>query len=146
MSMFFGDFKLHIKNLWLAVLEENFVFSFKNTLEVSAYSELDTQFGQWSWTMQHEMLQWKQVTKNKISSIDCDSKDSIEESAKACYKEAEEKITEIHVKLVEEMRNFFNSSEHSDTLAIWKQDTELKLRKLETESKKEAELFYKEYY
>ena len=40
------NLNFHIKNLWFAVLEENFVFSFKNTLEVSAYSELDTQFGQ----------------------------------------------------------------------------------------------------
>ena len=137
-------FKLRIKNLWFAVLEENFVFSFKNTLEVSAYSELDSQFGQWSWTMQREMLQWKHTTENKISSIDCESKDEIEELAKACYKEAEEKITKIHLELVDDMTKFFNSSEHSETLSTWKQDTEHRLQHLEAESKKEAELCYKE--
>ena len=138
-------FKLRIKNLWLAVLEENFLFSFKNTLEVSAYSELDTQFGKWSWKMQHEMLQWKHATENKISSWDCESKDShIEGIAKACYNEAKEKIAKIYSELAEEMTKFFNSSEHSGTLSTWKQETEDNLRKLEAESEKEAESCYME--
>ena len=138
-------FKLRIENLWQAVLAENFVFSFKNTLEVSAYSELDAQFGKWSWTMQHEMLKWKHTTENKIASWDCESEDrGIEEIAKTCYEEAEEKIGKVHLQLVEEMAEFFKSSEHSETLSTWYQETELKLRKLETESKNEAELYYKE--
>jgi len=136
-------FKLRIENLWLAVLAENFVFSFKNTLEVSAYSELDTQFGKWSWKMQCEMLKWKSATENKVSSWDCESKD-IEEKAKACYEEAEAMITKIHLELMKEMKKFFDSSEHSETLSTWKQETEHKLRNLETGSKKEAEKYYKE--
>jgi len=94
--------------------------------------------------MQCEMLQWKHATENKISSIDCESKDKIEELAKACYKEVEEKITKIHLELVDDMTKFLNSSEHSETLSTWKQDTEHRLRHLEVESKMEAELCYKE--
>jgi len=54
----FISFQLRIKTLWNAVLQEKFVFSFKNTLEVTAYNELDTKYGQWSWELQHKVLEW----------------------------------------------------------------------------------------
>ena len=67
----FEEFDFRISNVWLAVLQENFVFSFKNTLEVSAYNELDAQYGKWSWGLQNAMLEWQQKTKTKIESFDC---------------------------------------------------------------------------
>lgn len=70
-------FKIRVETLWGAVLNENFVFDFKNTLEVCAYNELDSQYGQWSWAMQHEILKWEQTTSNEINSCDCQSQDII---------------------------------------------------------------------
>ena len=135
-------FKLHIKTLWSAVLTETFVFDFKNVIEVHAYRELSMQFGQWSLKMQCEMLNWKHAAESNISSWGCES-ENIEQKLKSCYEEAEKMITVVYLKLVEEMRNFFHASEYSETLSAWKQETKHKLKKLEVDCKKEAELFYK---
>ena len=40
-------FNDRLKNLWKAILHENFVFSFKNTLEIVYYNALETEYGQW---------------------------------------------------------------------------------------------------
>ena len=66
-------FKLRVGQIWQAVLQENFVFSFKNTLQVCAYNELDSQYGQWSWNLRSKMLEWENTTKLKINNFDTES-------------------------------------------------------------------------
>ena len=48
----FEAFERRMNNLWTAILKENFIFSFKNAMEVAAYSELDLQYGECSWKLQ----------------------------------------------------------------------------------------------
>ncbi|KAL0159235.1 hypothetical protein M9458_042960 [Cirrhinus mrigala] len=42
------DLKVRIKDLWEALLNERFVFSFRNSLEISAYRKLETKYSKWS--------------------------------------------------------------------------------------------------
>ena len=67
MKCTFGNFQLRVRTLWSAVLQENFVFGFKNILEVTSYNELDTEYEQWSWDLQHKMLDW---AGNEVRSCD----------------------------------------------------------------------------
>ncbi|XP_030262364.1 interferon-induced very large GTPase 1-like [Sparus aurata] len=50
------QFKRKIHDLWNALLNENFVFSFKNTLEIAVYRKLEAQYGDWTWTLRSNML------------------------------------------------------------------------------------------
>ena len=52
-------FQRHLKAVWKAILHENFVFSFKNTLEVSAYNALDSAYSKWSWEFKQKMMTWE---------------------------------------------------------------------------------------
>ncbi|XP_036069238.1 interferon-induced very large GTPase 1-like, partial [Oryzias melastigma] len=51
-----SHFSSKIQDLWNALLNENFVFSFKNTQEISVYRKLEVQYGNWTWTLRSEML------------------------------------------------------------------------------------------
>jgi len=100
----FGDFQLRVTRLWSAVLQEKFVFSFKNTLEVTAYNELDPKYGQWSWDLQHKMLEWQHQTGNEISS--CKASE-IEAAVDNCLVKVEKEINSIYLRMSEEMVDFF---------------------------------------
>ena len=129
-------FKLRVKSLWEAVLQENFVFSFKNTLEVCAYNELDSQYAQCSWTLQNMMLEWEKTTRWKISN--CDTKNEVTEVVDTCLKEAEEILIKAYKDILYKMQSFFDVSNYSETLSQWKHRTEHRIRDLYEESRKRA--------
>ena len=57
-----------MSDLWNAILYENFVFSFKNSLEVKSYSNLEEKFSQVSWKFRNEIKKWIHGTINEIQS------------------------------------------------------------------------------
>ncbi|XP_065900804.1 interferon-induced very large GTPase 1-like isoform X2 [Dysidea avara] len=134
----FANFQLRVKTLWSAVLQEKFVFSFKNTLEVTAYNELDTKYGQWSWELQHKVLEWRHQAGNEISSCDASVIDSIVDN---CLVRVVKEINEIYVRVGEEMVEFFEKSERSQTLAQWQKSTEVRLKGICEEHKEEAKKY-----
>lgn len=131
----FASFQLRVQRLWSAVLQEKFVFSFKNTLEVTAYNELDAKYGQWSWEFQHKSLEWQHQAGNEISSCDASQIDSVVDN---CLMKADKEINNIYVKLNAEMVDFFENSERSETLAQWRKNTEIRLQVLCSEHKQDA--------
>ena len=131
----FAAFQLRVKTLWYAVLQEKFVFSFKNTLEVTAYSELDTKYSQWSWDIQHKMLELQHQAGNQISSCDVSDIDFVVDN---CLLEVERDLSSIYLKLNEELVEFFEKSERSETLSQWRASTEVRLKNLCEEHKDEA--------
>ena len=130
----FDRFETRINMLWLAVLREKFVFSFKNTLEVIAYNELDTKYSEWSWTLKRKMLQWQNTSTNIIN---CCEPLKLQETTEGCLKTAHDELNVIYIQLAKAMNNFFEKSENSDTLAQWQKRTEIRLHTI-LESHKEA--------
>ena len=131
----FAAFQLRVRTLWYAVLQEKFVFSFKNTLEVTAYNELDTKYSQWSWDLQRKVLEWQHQAGNQISSCDVSEIDSVVDH---CLLEVERDLNTIYLKLNEKLVDFFEKSERSETLSQWRASTEIRLKNLCEEHKDEA--------
>ena len=131
-------FKLRVTKLWEAVLQENFVFSFKNTLEVFAYNELDSQYAQWSWTLQSEILEWENTTKCKFSKCTSKTENELTKVVDTCLDEVQKVITETNNKVLDEMNSFFATSDHSETLSQWKHKTEERIKLLFDENEKRA--------
>ncbi|XP_062874145.1 interferon-induced very large GTPase 1-like [Trichomycterus rosablanca] len=65
-SIKLSEFKSRISDLWKALLNENFVFSFKNTLEIAVYRKLETEFGKWTWSLRSAMLEHEEKLHNTI--------------------------------------------------------------------------------
>ena len=134
----FASFQLRVERLWSAVLQEKFVFSFKNTLEVTAYNELDTKYSQWSWKLQHQLLDWKREAKNPFISSGDVSESALDGVEKSCLLKIEQNLNNMHEVLGKELVEFFEKSERSETLTQWRKSTEVRLKNLCDEYKDEA--------
>ena len=131
----FSNFQLLVNTLWTSVCRENYIFSFKNTLEVIAYNDLDAAFSQWSWTLHRKMLEWRYQTGNTISN--CPSS-QVTAAVTECLKKVDKMLQETYSKLADEMTDFFENSERSDTLAQWRARYTTRLQLLKDDCKKEA--------
>ncbi len=62
-----SQFKMRINDLWNALLNENFVFSFKNTLEIAVYRKLETKYSDWTWSLRSAMINIEDKFYNRIA-------------------------------------------------------------------------------
>jgi len=130
-----SGFKTRAYNLWEAILHENFIFSFKNTLEITAYNQLDAKYAEWSWEFQKRMLEWQNGANHRIQSARIDSLDNLKGSLMG---EISEQGKQIHAHLKDEMKKFFESNEQQEILAQWQRRTELRLDELRKEHETDA--------
>ena len=121
--------KLRIKNIWYSILQENFIFTFKNTFEIFDYCKFEYQSCQWSWKMHCEMLEWKSGI-NEKSSMCNGSKDSIMKVAGDCS-----------LKVIEVIKRLSDNKQSLETLPQHKQDF---LKWFDDETEKEANKYYEE--
>ena len=121
-TMLLFEFKQHMEELWKAILEENFVFSFKNTLEIAAYKTLDTEYSRWSWSLQEVMIRWEQTAYNKL----CHCIEFSEVSSQL-RSELPKYIRTEYLRVEKEMNTFFEESPEREILAKWRNGTEMRL-------------------
>ncbi|TKS91537.1 Interferon-induced very large GTPase 1 [Collichthys lucidus] len=114
-----SQFKSKIHDLWNALLNENFVFSFKNTLEVAVYRKLEVQYGNWTWTLRSKML----TTENQLhTEIENGKLDKVELS----YLNKE--INQTYEKIKEDMKAHFDDKRDKEMLVQWKGRFENKIK------------------
>ncbi|XP_065134321.1 interferon-induced very large GTPase 1-like [Paramisgurnus dabryanus] len=111
--------KKHIHDLWEALLNERFVFSFRNSLEISVYRRLETEYSKWTWTLRSAMMEIRTKLHNKIENEAIHEIDEIE-----LQRELKEKSDEVK-KL---MSNFFDKDPDADILIQWKTSFEIKIK------------------
>ena len=135
------EFKRRVEKLWKAILKENYVFSFKNTLEIEAYASVDAAYGKWSWKLQSFMLEWENKARNSItSSKDIDVYKVINEQVKNFSDNLDLKFDEIKEK---DVKPFFEDSSSllAPILAQWRARYEAKLDSIRKDNKKKAVKF-----
>nr|XP_032835383.1 interferon-induced very large GTPase 1-like [Petromyzon marinus] len=105
-----SEFKARINDLWTALLAENFVFSFKNTLEIAAYTKLEEMYGKWTWELRSHVLQQENKLYNGIdNNTDAMTRSQIERIILSNYQDIKKKIEE-----------HFNSADDAELLVQWK--------------------------
>nr|XP_055038414.1 interferon-induced very large GTPase 1-like [Misgurnus anguillicaudatus] len=108
-----------IKDLWEALLNERFVFSFRNSLEISVYRRLETEYSKWFWTLRSAMLEIENKLHNQIENK---AIDEIEKTG--LQAELMEKTKE----LKSSMSEFFERETDADILIQWKSSFEIKIK------------------
>nr|XP_055050978.1 interferon-induced very large GTPase 1-like [Misgurnus anguillicaudatus] len=108
-----------IKDLWEALLNERFVFSFRNSLEISVYRRLETEYSKWTWTLRSAMLEIENKLQNKIEN---EAIHEIEETD--LQRELKEKSEEVK----NSMSDFFEKDTDADILIQWKTSFEIKIK------------------
>nr|XP_055064968.1 interferon-induced very large GTPase 1-like [Misgurnus anguillicaudatus] len=114
--------KKRIQDLWEALLNERFVFSFRNSLEISAYRKLETEYSKWTWTLRSAILEIENKLHNKIEN---EVTNEIEE--RGLQRELKDKSEEVK----KSMSEFFEKDPDKDILIQWKASFEIKIKELQ---------------
>ncbi|XP_013125596.2 interferon-induced very large GTPase 1 isoform X1 [Oreochromis niloticus] len=67
-----SHFKIKIHDLWNALMNEHFVFNFKNSLEIAIYRKLEVEYGNWTWALRSNMLTIENQLHTKIENGELD--------------------------------------------------------------------------
>uniref|UniRef100_A0A672KWA8 VLIG-type G domain-containing protein n=1 Tax=Sinocyclocheilus grahami TaxID=75366 RepID=A0A672KWA8_SINGR len=114
--------KDRIKDLWEALLNEQFVFSFRNALEISAYRKLKTEYRKWSWRLRSAMLE----TENKLHNrIENDAIHEVEET------DLQRELKKTSEEVKKSMSEFFERDTDKDILIQWKTLFEIKIKEIQ---------------
>ncbi|XP_043943018.1 interferon-induced very large GTPase 1-like [Protopterus annectens] len=119
-----SELKGRIQDLWEALLAEHFVFSFKNTQEIEAYSKLETKYGHWTWQLRKYMLDVESKLYNQIEN-------GILESIKKI--QIENQVLETYESCKKDIYIFFENERDRELLVQWKSRTELKVEELKND-------------
>uniref|UniRef100_A0A8C4IQ01 VLIG-type G domain-containing protein n=1 Tax=Dicentrarchus labrax TaxID=13489 RepID=A0A8C4IQ01_DICLA len=114
-----SQFKSKIQDLWKALLNENFVFSFKNTLEIAVYRKLEVQYGNWTWALRSKMLT---IENQLYTRIENGKLDNVERS---CLQTEMKKTYE---KIKKDMTTYFDDNKDKEMLVQWRGRFESKIK------------------
>ncbi|KAL6460908.1 hypothetical protein MHYP_G00308740 [Metynnis hypsauchen] len=116
-----SEFKDNFSSLWNALLDENFVFSFRNILEIALYRKLEHEYSKWTWSLRSAMLAIENRLHNRVNnenSINIDKTDIME-----CMNE-----TKIDVET--SIKTFFDEDQDKDILIQWQERFQRKIADL----------------
>ncbi|XP_036408712.1 interferon-induced very large GTPase 1-like [Megalops cyprinoides] len=116
-----SQFKRRIHDLWNALLNENFVFSFKNTLEIAAYRKLEVQYTEWTWKLRSAMLHIENKLQNRIDNEKLETVETnfLMQGIKGCYEDVEKS-----------MKQYFKDDRDKEVLVQWRGKFEYKIKEL----------------
>ncbi len=121
-GMMLIDFKDRIKDLWKALLSEKSFSSFRNSLEISAYRKLETEYSKWSWSLRRAMIE----TENKLSNqIENEAIHEIEET------DLKRELKKTSKEVEKSMSEFFEKDTYASILIQWKTSFEIKIKELQ---------------
>ena len=123
-----SSFEIKINDLWEALLNENFVFSFRNTEEISSYNLLGAKFNKWERVIQAAVLDWEKKAANEIN-----TEKKIEDIVDRKQNEINRVVQDIYKLQKEEMQMFFADKKLKHTLIQWKGKFEIKLKNVKKE-------------
>ncbi|XP_066036266.1 interferon-induced very large GTPase 1-like [Chamaea fasciata] len=116
-----SSLKDRIGDLWNALLNENFVFSFKNSLEIAVYRKLESAFCQWTWRLRSHILDVQMRLDNKIRNGNLQN---------VTREQLEGLVQETSDAIEKEVEKYFWEDNDHEILVQWKSSTELKLKEL----------------
>ncbi|XP_056880315.1 interferon-induced very large GTPase 1-like isoform X2 [Takifugu flavidus] len=114
-----SQFKSKVQDLWNALLNENFVFSFKNTYEISVYRRLEVAYGNWTWTLRNKMLAVENQLYVKIENGTVD---------KISHPDLHNQLNEAWEKITKSLTDYFDKDGDSEVLAQWRSRFETKIK------------------
>ncbi|XP_033839672.1 interferon-induced very large GTPase 1-like isoform X2 [Periophthalmus magnuspinnatus] len=117
-SVKLSAFKTKVHDLWNALLNENFVFSFRNTLEIAVYRKLEVEYGNWTWALRQEMLNIEEKLYPRITNGTLDHVD-----LSLLHKEVKSTFDQIK----KSMSEYFENEKDKEILIQWRGQHELKI-------------------
>ncbi|XP_026075156.1 interferon-induced very large GTPase 1-like [Carassius auratus] len=130
-GMMVQHLKLCIKDLWEAIKNERFVFSFRNTLEISVYRKLETKYSKWSWSLRSAIMETETKLHNKIKN---EAVNEVEET------DLQRELRKTSEEVEKSMSEFFEKDKDKDILIQWKTSFEIKIKELQENIVRETKI------
>ena len=134
----FSKFIGHFETFWHAILQENFIFSFKNTLEMSVYSTLDSHRSKWFWKFRKEMIICEDNFETKICNFR-GADDLGEKLYQTEKKKVIDTVSQEYIIIMDEVKVFFKERPEREILINWESETTRLLNSLHKELGDHAE-------
>ena len=136
-----SSFSSRMHDLWDALLKENFVFSFKNSVEINAFNALETKYSEWECELKDKVLELGQKLENEIiaASKSPERLDQIiEQQLHPSRGKLSTAIDKERSRLKELLSKYFEQSKQSDVISQWKSTFDRKLEEQAEILKQEA--------
>ena len=116
-----SQFRDRVINLWEAMLKENFIFSFRNTIEVRAYTSLDRKYFEES--VNYMVMGMADVERKvQVALSRCTTRDERGKKWEMSKRQICEQAEKLEIEMKKEMKIFFETSEDKVTLEQWKEN------------------------
>ncbi|XP_036602734.1 interferon-induced very large GTPase 1-like [Trichosurus vulpecula] len=116
-----SEVKVRIHDLWKALVNENFIFSFRNTREIMAMIKLETMYNNWTWNLRSHVLDLQNQLTNQIQNGEIqDLRRSVIEA----------NIAKKYEDIKKELQKYFDEDQENEILIQWKGNFENKLANL----------------
>jgi len=110
-----------LTTIWKAVLYEKHIFTFINSLEVTAYQDLNIHLNQWSLNLNNQLLECQIHSANSINSCEYSK---IESMIQLCIEQAQHKLDTTYLDITKHLESFFTNSDNAHILIQWRKHTE----------------------
>ncbi|MBZ3879858.1 Interferon-induced very large GTPase 1 [Sciurus carolinensis] len=119
-----SELKVRIRDLWKALVNENYIFRFRNTEEVIVMNKLETMYNSWAWELRSHVLELQKQLTNQIQNGE------VEEIMRNSI---EKQVVEKHEAIKQKLEKCFREDTDRDILAQWKGKFESNLKTLKEE-------------
>ncbi|XP_028403138.1 interferon-induced very large GTPase 1-like [Dendronephthya gigantea] len=124
-----SQFRDRVCNLWTAMLKENFIFNFRNVIEVRAFTALDKKFFEESVNLMTGMSDLK--TEIEVALERCTKREERDEKWNSSQKQIGKRAQELGKKMETAMKTFFETNEDKATLEQWRENFMRKIQLME---------------
>ncbi|XP_045168390.2 interferon-induced very large GTPase 1-like isoform X2 [Mercenaria mercenaria] len=121
------DVAVHMQDLWKGVLTEDFVFSFRNSLEIKAYVQLEETLKE-SLIKLEDDVDEKRITFSQEEFSKCEKQNQLQDACDEIIIQIQKALAENESVAKECMTNFFENNEYKDTIIQWKEFTYNRIR------------------
>ena len=117
------DFSIRLQDVWKGILCVNFIFCFKNYLEINAYAALESKFNQLKWGLNERGLIWLRQKRHEIQRLSSQLRNDYSSQVKQI-------ITKEYETANEQLKIFFENKNEGLLLRHWRRRYQEILRSL----------------
>ena len=117
---------LHFRNLWNAILAEDFVFSFCNGLQIKAYSLLENEYLKQNWRLEKLKMDWK-IDNIEPKLKECKNETELSTCASKLIDEFRSRVESEKDLALEKMKDFIRLSDLKLQMAEWQESKKHRL-------------------
>ncbi|XP_054761540.2 interferon-induced very large GTPase 1-like [Lytechinus pictus] len=112
-----SDLSIRLSDLWNGILAEDFVFSFRNSLEVKAYNGLQSKYYALEWELQDNMKSWLHTAEIELKR--CETPDDLDKSYQSLIGKHPIVLTEKAEEIKTCLMEYFENCKHQEIVIQW---------------------------